>query len=45
MQELLVATRNKKKLEEIKDLLKDLNLKITSLADYPDCPEIEEDGK
>ena len=45
MQELLVATRNKKKLEEIKDLLKDLNLRITSLADYPDCPEIEEDGK
>ena len=45
MQELLVATRNKKKLEEIKDLLRDLNLKITSLADYPDCPEIEEDGK
>ena len=45
MQELLVATRNKKKLEEIKDLLKDCPLKITSLADYPDLPEIEEDGK
>lgn len=45
MQELLVATRNKKKLEEIKDLLKDLDLRITSLADYPNLPEIEEDGK
>ena len=45
MQELLIATRNKKKLEEIKDLLKDLNLKITSLADCSDLPEIEEDGK
>ena len=45
MQELLVATRNKKKLAEIQDLLKDLNFKITSLADYPDCPAIEEDGK
>ncbi len=45
MQELLVATHNKKKLAEIKDLLKDLNLKITSLSDYPDLPEIEEDGK
>ena len=45
MQELLVATSNKKKLEEIKGLLKDLNLKITSLADYPNHPEIEEDGK
>ncbi len=45
MTELLVATRNKKKLEEIKYLLRDLDLRITSLADYPDLPEIEEDGK
>lgn len=45
MKELLVATRNKKKLEEIRYLLKDLNLKITSLDDYPDLPTIEEDGK
>ncbi|MBL7196971.1 MAG: RdgB/HAM1 family non-canonical purine NTP pyrophosphatase [Candidatus Omnitrophica bacterium] len=42
--ELVVATRNKKKLKEIKALLKGLNLKITSLADYPDAPEIDEDG-
>jgi len=34
-QELVVATRNKKKLEEIKEILKGLNLKISSLADYP----------
>ena len=45
MTELLVATRNKKKLEEIKDLLKDLNVKITSLVDYPDLPKIDEDGE
>ena len=45
MQELLIATRNKKKLEEIKDILKDLNLKITSIDDYPDLPQVEEDGK
>ncbi len=44
MQELLVATRNKKKLAEIRDLLKDLNVRITSLDDYPDMPAIEEDG-
>ncbi len=44
MKELLVATRNKKKLEEIRDLLKDLKVKITSLDDYPDLPAIEEDG-
>lgn len=44
MRELLVATRNKGKMREIRDLLKDFNLKITSLDDYPDLPEIEEDG-
>ncbi len=45
MKELIVATKNKKKLAEIEDLLKDLNLKILSLADFPDAPKIEEDGK
>jgi XTP/dITP diphosphohydrolase len=45
MQELLVATANKKKLHEIRGLLKDLNIKVTSLADYPDAPQIEEDGR
>jgi XTP/dITP diphosphohydrolase len=44
-QELVVATKNKKKLEEIKEILKDLNLKITSLADYPKVPRIVENGK
>ena len=44
MKELLVATRNKKKLAEIKELLADLPLIIISLDDYPDMPEIEEDG-
>jgi XTP/dITP diphosphohydrolase len=42
--ELLVATRNKKKLGEIKELLKSLPLKITSLEDYHSLPKIEEDG-
>jgi XTP/dITP diphosphohydrolase len=45
MTELVVATKNKGKLREIKELLKDFDLKITSLADYPDAPQIEEDGK
>ena len=45
MIELLVATRNKGKMREIKDLLKDLPFKITLLNDYPDMPEIVEDGK
>lgn len=43
--ELIVATTNQGKLREIKELLKDLHLKITSLADYPDAPEIIEDGR
>lgn len=44
MLELLIATRNKGKIREIKDLLKDFDIKITSLDDYPDLPAIEEDG-
>lgn len=44
-QKLVVATKNKKKLEEIKEILKGLNLKITSLADYPGAPRIIENGR
>jgi XTP/dITP diphosphohydrolase len=43
--ELLVATKNRKKLAEIKEILKGLNLKITSLADYLKVPRIIENGK
>lgn len=43
--ELLVATRNKKKLEEIKELLQGLDVEITSLADYKGLPEIIESGE
>ncbi|MCU0652141.1 MAG: XTP/dITP diphosphatase [Candidatus Omnitrophica bacterium] len=42
--ELVVATKNKKKLKEIKELLAGLNLKITSLQDYPHGPRIIENG-
>ncbi len=45
MKELVIATTNKGKLREIKELLKDYDFKITSLADYPDAPEVIEDGK
>lgn len=44
MQELLIATKNKGKLREIKELLADLDLKITSLADYSNLPTIVEDA-
>jgi len=43
--ELLVATKNKKKLQEIKEILEGLDLKITSLADYSKVPRIIENGK
>jgi XTP/dITP diphosphohydrolase len=43
--ELLVATKNKKKLQEIKDILKGVDLKITSIADYHRLPRIIENGK
>ena len=45
MNGLVVATKNKKKLEEIKEILKGLDLRITSLADYVDLPRIIENGK
>ncbi len=42
--ELVVATRNKKKLEEIKYLLKDLRINILSLKDFKNAPNVKEDG-
>ncbi|MFA5062839.1 MAG: RdgB/HAM1 family non-canonical purine NTP pyrophosphatase [Candidatus Omnitrophota bacterium] len=43
--ELIVATKNKKKLQEIKDILKDFKLRISSLADCGISPRIVENGK
>lgn len=43
--ELVVATRNAKKLKEIKELLLGLKLKIYSLRDLPGAPYIKENGK
>ena len=45
MKELVVASRNKGKVREIKELLANLPFKVTSLLDYPHIPEIIEDGK
>lgn len=44
MKEFIIATTNQGKLREIKNLLADFSLRITSLADYPDIPDIVEDG-
>ena len=45
MEELIVASRNKGKVAEIKELLAGLPFRVTSLLDYPHVPDIIEDGK
>ncbi len=40
---IVLATRNKKKVEEIKRILKIPNIKILTLDDFPDSPEVVED--
>lgn len=42
---LLLATRNRKKMEEIQRVLLHPDLVLLSLDDFPDCPEVEEDGE
>lgn len=42
--EIVLATRNRKKIEEIKRITKELDISILTLDDYLDCPEIEENG-
>lgn len=42
--ELVVATKNKGKLIEIMDILRGLTISVSSLLDYPEIGEIEEDG-
>ena len=41
--EIVLATRNIKKIEEIKRITADLPVSILSLGDYPRCPETVED--
>ena len=40
---LLIATRNKDKIIEIREILKDLDLEIVSSFDYPEMPDVIED--
>jgi XTP/dITP diphosphohydrolase len=42
--ELVIATRNKKKRQEIEEILKDCDIDILSLEDYPEFPDIKEEG-
>jgi len=43
--EVVIATRNSGKLREIRAILAPLELKILSLRDFPEIPEIIEDGQ
>ncbi len=42
--ELVIATRNKKKVEEIRRILEGLPVTLYSIDDFPGCPEVEEDA-
>jgi XTP/dITP diphosphohydrolase len=42
--EIVLATRNKKKIEEIKRITENMAIHIFTLDDFPGCPEVEEDG-
>lgn len=42
--EVVLATRNKHKVEELSVLLGDLGIRIRTLADFANAPEVEEDG-
>lgn len=41
---LLIATRNAKKQRELQDLLAEAGWTVVTLREFPDCPEVEEDG-
>jgi len=42
--DLVLATRNRKKLGEIRKLLADMDFNVLSVDDFDDIPEVEEDG-
>lgn len=43
--EIVIATRNKRKLEEMRRIGRGWAIAFLSLDDFPDCPPVEEDGK
>ncbi len=47
MKKIVLATRNKDKTKEIKDIFErlKLNIELLSILNFPNIPEIEEDGK
>ncbi|MBN1447769.1 MAG: RdgB/HAM1 family non-canonical purine NTP pyrophosphatase [Bacteroidetes bacterium] len=45
MDTLVLATRNPHKAEEIRAMLADLNITVKDMRDFPNCPEVTEDGR
>ncbi|OGW25820.1 MAG: non-canonical purine NTP pyrophosphatase, RdgB/HAM1 family [Nitrospirae bacterium GWB2_47_37] len=41
--EIVLATRNKKKVEEMARILEGMDVVIRTMDDFPSCPEVEED--
>ena len=44
MREIVVATNNRHKVEEIAAILQGLPVRLIPLSDYPDAPELKEEG-
>ncbi|MFH1703536.1 MAG: XTP/dITP diphosphatase [Nitrospirota bacterium] len=42
--EIVLATRNKKKIEEINRITSGMPISILTIDDFPGCPEVEEEG-
>lgn len=42
LMEIVVATRNRKKLKEISRILEGLDVNLFTMDEFPDCPEVEE---
>lgn len=42
--DIVVATHNKKKIEEIARILEGMDITLQTIELYPDCPEVEEDA-
>lgn len=45
MKELVIATKNRKKLREIRQLLEEHKVKLYCLDDFPGAPNVKENGK
>ncbi len=45
MKKIFIATKNKGKLNDIKEIFKDLDVEILSFLDFNDSPDVKETGK